>query len=265
MLEQIGNALTFYAFFGASKVGKTGLTVTVNVRRGTTSVVSGGSATEIGDGLYYYTLSSGSVTSENEYSAVFKTSDTTVDQKDIPALWVVGKAGIEDLDAAVSTAVSAGGDMWATDLVGGGYTGDQAGKVLSDTRAKALLISAENVSFTTPTNPITGDLQIVRGDDYTSATGRALPEWSSDDWTPFSLTTAQSVSFKARARYGDSVFEQAATVISDTQVQVAFTAAQTDDLLAGGGVYGFDLEAVLVGGEVVTLARGKMSVIEDVR
>ena len=302
MLEQIGNALTFYAFYTASKVGKTGLTVTVNVRRGTTSVVTGGSATEIGDGLYAYTLTSGSVTSENEYTAVFKTSDTSVDQRDLPALWAIGKAGIEDLDAAISTrlagasysappsaasvadavwdeaisghttvgstgaqlsAAGAGGDPWATDIAGG-YSGDQAGKYLRDARDKTLLITAENVAFTNPTSPITGDLEIVRGDDYTAATGRALPEWSSDDWTPFSLTTALSVTFKARTRYSDSAFEQAAVVLADTQVRVEFTAAQTSALAVGRDAYSFDLEAVLAGGEIVTLAQGRMTVIEDV-
>ncbi len=303
MLEQIGSALTFYAFYTASKVGKTGLTVTVNLRRGTTSVVTGGSATEIGDGLYAYTLASGSVTTENEYTAVFKTSDTSVDQRDIPALWAVGRAGIEDLDAAISTrlasgsysappsaasvadavwdeavsghvtagstgaqlnAAGAGGDPWATDLTVGGYSGDQAGKYLSDARDKTLLITAENVAFTMPTSPIAGDLEIVRGDDYTAATGRALPEWSSDDWTPFSLTTAQSVTFKARTRYSATAFEQAAAVLSDTQVRVEFTAAQTGAFAAGRDAYHFDLEAVLAGGEIVTLAQGAMTVIEDV-
>ena len=303
MLEQIGNTLTFYAFYTASKVGKTGLTVTVNVRRGTTSVVTGGSATEIGDGLYAYTLASGSVTAENEYTAVFKTSDTSVDQQDIPALWAVGRAGIEDLDAAISTrlasssysappnaasvadaiwdeaisghltvgstgaqlnAAGASGDPWATDLTIGGYSGDQAGKYLSDARNKTQLITAENVAFTNPTNPITGDLAIVRGDDYTAATGRALPEWSSDDWTPFDLTTAQSVTFKARTRYSESAFEQVATVLSATQVRVEFTSAQTGAFAAGRDVYSFDLEAVLAGGEIVTLAQGMISVIEDV-
>jgi hypothetical protein len=275
MLEQIGNALTFYAFYTASKVGKTGLTVTVNVRRGTTGVVTGGSATEVGDGLYSYTLASGSVNAENEYTAVFKTSDTSVDQQDIPALWVIGKAGVEDLDAAISTrlasasysappsAGSVADAVWDEAL--SGYSGDQAGKYLSDARNKTLLITAENVTFTNPTSPITGDLEIVRGDDYTAATGRALPEWSSDDWTPFSLTTAQSVAFKARTPYSESVFEQAAAVLSDTQVMVELTAAQTGALAAGHDAYRFDIEAVLANGAVITLAQGKISVIEDVR
>ena len=107
-LEQVSNPVTFYAMYVASKVGKTGLTVTVDVYRVNTSatatqVVTGASATEVGGGLYLYQLASGTVTVEGEYVAVFKTSDTTVDVRHIPAIWAVQKAGVEYLDAAVST------------------------------------------------------------------------------------------------------------------------------------------------------------------
>lgn len=107
-LEQTGVALTFYAHFVASKQGVTGLTVTVDVYRVNTSavatqVVTAGSATEIGGGLYLYQLASGSVTVEGEYIAIFKTASSTPDQQHIPAIWVVSKAGTEYLDAAVST------------------------------------------------------------------------------------------------------------------------------------------------------------------
>ena len=107
-LEQVSNPVTFYAMYVASKVGKTGLTVTVDVYRVNTSatatqVVTGASAIEVGGGLYLYQLASGTVTVEGEYVALFKTSDTTVDVRHIPAIWAVQKAGTEYLDAAVST------------------------------------------------------------------------------------------------------------------------------------------------------------------
>ncbi|MFN8450261.1 MAG: hypothetical protein U0521_17165 [Anaerolineae bacterium] len=69
---------------------------------------------------------------------------------------------------------------------------------LGTIRDKTLLITAENVSFSTPTDPITGDLTVVRGDDYTVTSGRALPEWSSDDWLPFDLTARASRSGRER-------------------------------------------------------------------
>jgi hypothetical protein len=104
MIEQIGNAVKFLAFFTASKVGKTGLTVTCDVWSPAGSqIVTGGSASAVGGGAYSYTLASGSVTTEGEYLAIFKTTDTTVDLQHVPALWVVGRGGIEDLDAAISS------------------------------------------------------------------------------------------------------------------------------------------------------------------
>jgi hypothetical protein len=109
VIEQLANAVTFRAFFVASKLGATGLAVTVDVRNPAgTLIVTGGSATEVGGGLYAYTLASGSVTTEGEYTAVFKTATTTVDQQHIAALWVVGRAGVENLDAAVSTRLASG-------------------------------------------------------------------------------------------------------------------------------------------------------------
>ena len=119
-MEQLSNAITFYVFYTANKVGKTGLTVTIDVwevtQAGTaTEIVTGGSATQIGDGLYKYTLASGSVDSVGEYLAVFKTSDATVDQQDIPALWIVGRAGIENLDASISALGGASDTVVNTD------------------------------------------------------------------------------------------------------------------------------------------------------
>lgn len=104
MLTKSGVALTFYAFFVASKTGKTGLTVTLDVYETTsgTPIVSAGSATELGGGLYYYTLASGSVDASGAYVAVFKTADSSVDQQHIPALWVTDTE-LKNLDAAVST------------------------------------------------------------------------------------------------------------------------------------------------------------------
>lgn len=130
MLEQVSNAVTFYAFYTASQTGKTGLTVTVDVWRGSdgNATVTAASATEIGDGVYKYQLASGSTATESEYIAVFKTTDTTVDFKWIPAMWAVGKAGVEDLDATVSSrSTYAGGDTSGTTTLLARLTSTRAG------------------------------------------------------------------------------------------------------------------------------------------
>lgn len=110
MLTKQGVALTFYAFYVASKTGKTGLTVTLDVYETTsgTPIVSAGSATELGGGLYYYTLASGSVDASGAYVAVFKTADSSVDQQWIPALWVTDTE-LKHLDADISTRLATAG------------------------------------------------------------------------------------------------------------------------------------------------------------
>ncbi len=103
MLEQVSTSVKFLAFFTSSKQGKTGLTVTIDIYDPSgTQIVTGGSATAVGGGLYSYTLSSNN-SSEGEYAAIFKTTDSTVDAQHIPSLWVLGRAGVENLDATTSS------------------------------------------------------------------------------------------------------------------------------------------------------------------
>jgi hypothetical protein len=103
MIEQVSTSVKFLAFFTASKTGKTGLTVTIDVYNPSgTQIVTAGSATALGGGLYSYTLTSNN-SSEGEYAAIFKTTDSTVDAQHIPSLWVLGRAGVENLDATVSS------------------------------------------------------------------------------------------------------------------------------------------------------------------
>ena len=86
MLEQVSNSVKFLAFYTASKQGKTGLTVTVDIYNPSgTQIVTDGSATALGGGLYAYTLSTDN-SSEGEYAAIFKTTDATVDAQHIPSL-----------------------------------------------------------------------------------------------------------------------------------------------------------------------------------
>lgn len=101
MIERTGESITFVAFFTAGKVGKTGLTVTLDahkINKATGSVTkdiipAGSACVEVGSGLYMYRIAAGATTSDaGEYLAVFKTADTTVDQQHIPSLWTLGRA-----------------------------------------------------------------------------------------------------------------------------------------------------------------------------
>jgi hypothetical protein len=109
MLEQVSTSVKFLAFYTASKQGKTGLTVTIDIYNPSgTQIVTAGSATALGGGLYAYTLSTDN-SSEGEYAAIFKTDDSTVDAQHIPSLWVLGRAGVENLDAATSSRLASSG------------------------------------------------------------------------------------------------------------------------------------------------------------
>ena len=98
--------LIFAAQFVTAQVGKTGLTVTVDVDRYTisdgsrTALVTGGAATEGRRGLYSYRLASADL-ALYQYIATFITTNTTVDQQEIPTLGLV----VPDMLTSAVTAV----------------------------------------------------------------------------------------------------------------------------------------------------------------
>lgn len=112
MLERHGNSVIFYAHFAKDGDAVTGLTVSIDIYEVTrtgvmTQPVSSGVCIEIGSGLYRYLLSAASVDAQAEYIAVFHT-DGDVDYADPPALWSISRAGIDNLDDAVSISPTGG-------------------------------------------------------------------------------------------------------------------------------------------------------------
>lgn len=108
-LIQGGVDLPIQAHYTASGLGATGLTVTVDVHRlrsgSWSEVVTAGSATEVGDGVYSYTIGAASVAAGDVFAYAFKTAGTA-DQKEL-----AGESRIESnytttvagyLDAAIS-------------------------------------------------------------------------------------------------------------------------------------------------------------------
>lgn len=229
MIEQLSNAITFYAHFIASKVGSTGLTVTADVYRGSTStpIVSGGSATELGGGIYKYTLASGSVSTEDEYIAIFKTASTAVDQQHIPSLWAVNKGGVEHLNRDIS-------DVY--DKVSGAVVTLQSPV-------------AQN-----------SNVEIVRGDSYDADDNRELT-WTSTSWP--SLTGA-TVNLTVRAS-DDSVVLSATCSTSGTQTVVCeLSSTVTGATTVRTGRHKYDVQAKLATStNVVTLVRGAFTILED--
>ncbi len=143
----------FYAPFTANKIGKTGLTPTVDVRNSSgVLVVSDGSATELGGGLYKYVYSTSVV---DDYLAMFKTADSSVDSQHVPSLVTAQAMKIDTIPTLV----------WATAPAG---TVNVTGPVVAG-----------------------GAIAIEAGDDYYAADGRAL-EWTSSGWPNL---TGASVTF----------------------------------------------------------------------
>lgn len=97
----VGESIDAYFVFIASKLGKTGLAPDVYVTRNGSVIVNGSvAADEVSQtsmpGLYRYTLSGASVTAVGEYVFRARTSDTTVDVRDVFALWTVGRSGVNE-------------------------------------------------------------------------------------------------------------------------------------------------------------------------
>ena len=109
MHENSGNSVIFYAHYTTDGVSTASLTVTIDIyeviRDGTaTLVVDDGACTDVGAGIYRYLLASGTVDAAAEYIGVFHTATDTVDAQDIPAMWVIDRAGSEKLDNGVTLA-----------------------------------------------------------------------------------------------------------------------------------------------------------------
>ena len=125
MLEKTSTSVKFLAFYTASKAGATGLTVTVDVYDPAgTKIVDAGNASELAGGIYTYTLAA-SNSSAGEYVAIFKTTDSAVDAQHIPSLWSLGRAGVENLDATISSR-----------LADANYTAPTAAPTVADIRTE---------------------------------------------------------------------------------------------------------------------------------
>jgi len=119
----------FYALFTANKVGKAGITVTIDVYKSADDslVVNNAAVNEIAGGLYSYVYQTASA---DDYVAIFKTADTTVDQQHVPAL-----ATKETINASqtgeYTAAIAAVADAVLDEAVVGSYTLRQLVKVMA--------------------------------------------------------------------------------------------------------------------------------------
>jgi hypothetical protein len=248
MLEKQGNPLTFTAHYIASAdgTGKTGLTVTVDVweitRAGVaTEIVTGAAATEVGDGLYIYVLGASSVDAAAEYTAVFKTTDSSVVQRQMPSQWAIDRAGITYLDQAISSVAAA---VWAV-LTSTLTTAGSIGKYILD---KLIYLGGQAI-FLPPLDPDLDEIETIQGDDYAAADGRSF-DWTLSGWPSVAGAT---VTVKIS---GISTSFAGSPVGTDV-VRLELTAAQTTAIPVGERTFAVRCE--FVGGRKATVIRGTWS------
>lgn len=221
MIEQRNRAVTFYFQFYDTGAGKTGLTVTVNVTRRPAGevIATGETAAEVSTarhpGLYELTITD--TVDAGDYVATAHTDDVSVDSQDVPALWSIGRAGVDALDQIATGRITVSYPILAS-------------------------------------NTIT----LIRGDDYTDTRPIEWVEVASAGW-PASLSGA-SIVFTATPVSAGAVFTKAGEVVSDDKVRVELTHTETATLNRGVGAYVYGVTATLPSEEVITLARGRVTV-----
>jgi hypothetical protein len=159
MLEKTSTSVKFLAFYTASKQGSTGLTVTVDVYDPAgTKIVDASAATELAGGLYTYTLAA-SNSSAGEYVAIFKTTDANVDSQHVPSLWSLGRAGVENLDASVSSrSTLASGDLPSVPTAA-----DNATAVRTELATELANLDAAVSTRATPADIPASDITAIKG------------------------------------------------------------------------------------------------------
>ena len=302
MHENSGNSVIYYAHYTEGGVNKTGLTVTITVyeviRDGTkTEVVTDGACTEIGDGLYRYLLASGTVDAAAEYVAVFHTATDTVDAQDIPAMWVIDRAGTEKLDTGITLADDAitaskfdestafplkSADTGATQVARVGADSDTL-ETLSDeiatVKAKTDLLDVSSVTVNSPISGTT--ITILRGDtlEVSISDLGSLASYVSLDFTVKGSKSDADTEALIRIRLNatgladgllvlngatPSSADDGSIAITDAaagDITITLAASCTDDLATG--TYAYDVQ-LIEADEVSTLTSGKATVIADV-
>ena len=141
MIAQMGDTLVCVGQFTTAGAGATGLTVTCNVYELTfadtpavATIVTGGSATELAKGCYYYALAAASVDAKALYVFVFSTAGTC-DLKDVVQGWAAGMDWTENLDAATTSRLAPTTAARTLDVTAGGCAGIDWANVEAPTTA----------------------------------------------------------------------------------------------------------------------------------
>jgi hypothetical protein len=291
MLYLVGQALRGDAYYEASKQGKTGLTVTVDVYNPSgTKVVADGAATEIGGGFYTYLMAANLNTVAGHYRFVFKTADATVDRQHQPALCISGETWVERVDVAVSSRLPAASyttpptvaeieDGVLDALTADHVTAGTIGKAIGDAGSGSVVVNARvAVSAVEAASVASGKLGFVRyysfaesiPSDTTEALNTATEIWlaikhSKDDSDASSIllvSKTNGLEVLNGSAYGTPAHGSLsiAGISGDWDADVDVTHDVTPSLPLG--TYYAELKALLANGRTIQAWAGKADVKE---
>lgn len=151
MISKRGKALEFYVFFTLDGAGVAALTVTADIYKNGSKIITDAATVDMTGGLYSYTLSGVNNDAEGEYIAIFKCAGD-VDNAEIPAIWVVGLAEDtvdltwDEILADHLNAGSTGEALYNSQVAGGGQLSiitQTSGNIVAGTEFSGTVASTE--------------------------------------------------------------------------------------------------------------------------
>jgi hypothetical protein len=228
VIQKLGAPLILTGYFVEGKLGRTGLTVTVDVQErpnggAANTFLSGQTAIDAGLGFYDYEVASSSVKVNGMYRGVFKTTTNTVDQQHVPSAWLT--------------------PVWLNTL------------------------GLPAVSFVNPMMA-DGTLDLVRGDDYFAADGMSLDFAVTGLPYSFVGATSVKLTLKHRSSgqvvtFTGSVLSATSLRFELASATTSQLVANSNSGL-GPAAYTYDVEVTLANGHKETPLIGKANVREGI-
>jgi len=229
---------TFYQCFTHNKVPVTAGTVTVDIYKinkntGTvTQVITNQTATEIGDGIYFYRIANADDITDFDFVSSFSIAQNADEH--------VKYYFINQNNTSVASAV------WESLI--SGYSQPQAGHYLQR-------LANNQVSLLQYYDPQEKTITVVYGDDYLSSNGRAISITSNY------VLTGNTVNLIVKNN--SQVYTIACTIVSANLLNLELTSTQINNI--GIGNWDFDIEITTASNKKITEIQGKFLVLKDVR
>lgn len=177
----------------------------------------------------------------------------------LTAVGSIGKLLTTNVDAAISTRSTYDGtDTSGTTTLLGRLTSTRAGYIdqIPGIAATTDLLGTGVITYGGPV--LASDrIELVQGDDYLTADGRALT-WTSADWPTLTSSTV-SLGFRKTTK-PHATTSYPGSVTSASAVAIQLTSAQTGEL--DEGTWSFALKTLLSNSHEITLAEGTALVVE---